>query len=389
MPNFERILDLKKDVREKSLFLFGPRQTGKTYLLRKTFPASPYYNLLLADTFLKLSQRPQAIREELLTLRRKPSGPVIIDEIQKLPILLDEVQDLIESGYRFILTGSSARKLRRGTANLLGGRAWTRHLFPLVSSEIENYDLIRILNIGSIPSIYASSNPEEDLEAYAGTYLKEEIQAEGLTRKIENFSRFLQTASLSNGELVNFANVASDAQVPPRTVTEYFHILQDTLIGSLLEPFTKTKKRKAIATAKFYFFDVGVANFLAGRKGIRPRTELFGNALEHFIFTEIAACLSYRRDKRPLSFWRSASGYEVDFLIGDEMAVEVKGTENVSEKHLTGLKALSEEIPLKRKIVVSMDRAPRRIGTIDILPVGDFLRELWGESSTKTVTGNC
>ena len=377
MANYERILDLKKDIRKKSLFLFGPRQTGKTYLLRRTFPTSPYYNLLLADTFLKLSQRPQAIREELLALPRKPTGPVIIDEIQKLPILLDEVQNLIENGYRFILTGSSARKLRHGTANLLGGRAWTRHLFPLTSPEIKNYDLIRILNIGSIPSIYTSQNPEEDLEAYAGTYLREEIQAEGLTRKIENFSRFLQTASLANGELVNFANVASDAQVPPRTVTEYFYILQDTLIGSLLEPFTKTKKRKAIATAKFYFFDVGVANFLAGRKGIRPRTELFGKALEHFIFTEITAYLSYRNDKRPLSFWRSTSGYEVDFLVGDEIAIEVKGTENVSEKHLSGLKALSEEMPLKRKIVVSMDSAPRRIGTIDVLPVGHFLRELW------------
>lgn len=381
MSEFVRLLDLKKDIQKKSLFLFGPRQTGKTHLLHKTFPDAPFYNLLLADTFFKMSQRPQAIREELLGLRwesaQKKMMPVMIDEIQKLPILLDEVQHLIESGYRFILTGSSARKLRRGTANLLGGRAWTRNLFPLVSHEIGDYDLLRILNFGALPPVYTSENPEEDLEAYVGNYLREEIQAEGLTRKIENFSRFLQTASLYNGELVNFANIASDAQVPPRTVAEYFLILQDTLIGSLLEPFTKTKKRKAISTAKFYFFDVGVSNFLAGRKGVQPKTELFGKALEHFVLTEIRAFLSYHGDKRPLSFWRSTAGHEVDFLIGDKIAIEVKGTENVVEKHFSGLKALSEDLPLKRRIIVSMDRARRLIGKIEVLPIGQFLKELW------------
>ena len=380
MAYYHRLLDLGKEIKNKSLFLFGPRQTGKTSLLKKTFPQSPFYNLLLADVFFRVSQRPQIIREELLALPHDDSHPVIIDEIQKLPVLLDEVHYLIEEkGYRFILTGSSPRKLKRGGGNLLGGRAWTRHLFPLVTHEIPGYDLIRLLNYGAIPSIYESKYPEEDLEAYVGNYLKEEIQAEGLVRKVENFSRFLQIASLSNAELVNFANIASDAAVPARTVAEYFAILEDTLLGYLLEPFAKSKKRKAITTAKFYFFDVGVCNTLAGRKMIKPKTELFGKALEHFIFTELKAYLTYRNDSRSLQFWRSKSGFEVDFLIGDETAIEVKTTEMVTEKHCAGLNALSEEIKLRKRIIVSMDLHPRKIKNVDVIPVNDFLPMLWND----------
>lgn len=378
MSLFHRQMDLREDVAKKSLFLFGPRQTGKTSLLKTLFPKSPFYNLLLSDVFLRLSQRPQVVREEVEALASSDQQPIIIDEIQKLPVLLDEVHHLIEDKkLHFILTGSSARKLKHGSANLLGGRAWTRHLFPLVSAEIPNYDLMRILNFGALPSVYLSENPDEDLAAYVGDYLQEEIKAEGLTRKIENFSRFLQTASLCNAELLNFANVASDAQVLPRTIREYFSILEDTLIGALLEPFTNTKKRKAIATAKFYFFDVGVCNVLAGRQNIRPKTELFGKVFEHFIFTELCAYLSYRKDKRPLTFWRATSKQEVDFLIGDEVAIEVKGTELVTEKHLTGLKALSEEIHFKHQIVVSMDSHPRKIGNIMVMPVRHFLNAMW------------
>ncbi len=381
MKFYDRFLDLKKDSSKKSLFLFGPRQTGKTSLLKKTFPRSPFYNLLLADLFLKVSQRPQIIRDELLAMGKKPPQPIIIDEIQKLPVLLDEAHYLIEEkGYRFILTGSSPRKLKRGGGNLLGGRAWTRQLLPLATPEVPGYDLLRILNYGSIPSIYTSEDPDEDLRAYVGNYLQVEIQAEGLVRRIENFSRFLQTASLVNAELLNFSNVAGDAGVPARTVTEYFTILQDTLIGVLLEPFTKSKKRKAISTSKFYFFDVGVCNCLAGRRGIKPKTELFGKTLEHFVFTELRAFLLYHKDRRPLSFWRSRSGYEVDFLIGDEIAVEVKGTEMVTEKHLSGLKALSEEIKLRKKIVVSLDKNPRKIKDIEVLPIKNFLQKLWSSS---------
>ncbi|MBI4238251.1 MAG: ATP-binding protein [Deltaproteobacteria bacterium] len=380
MAYFTRILDLRQETRTKSLFLFGPRQTGKTSLLRALFPESPLYNLLLADVFLRISQRPQIIREELTAYRHTLRQPIVIDEIQKLPILLDEVQYMIdEYGWRFILTGSSARKLKRGAANLLGGRLRMRHLFPLVSAEIPHYDLLRFLNYGALPPIYTATEPEEDLAAYIGTYLQEEIQAEGAVRKIENFSRFLQVAALTNGTLLNFSSIASDAGVPARTVVEYYSLLQDTLVGALLEPYTRTKRRKAIATAKFYFFDIGVSHHLAGRQHIRPRTELFGNALEHFLFTELRAYLAYRRDRRPLHFWRSASGYEVDFLVGDDVAIEVKGTANIVERHLTGLQALTEEIRMKKKIVVAMVPLPRVIQGIHILPVATFLEQLWSD----------
>jgi predicted AAA+ superfamily ATPase len=375
---YPRYLNLVEQSRSRSVFLFGPRQTGKTFLLRKTFPASPYYNLLHSDQFLRLSARPSILREELLASAPSASTPVIIDEVQKLPILLDEVQDLIEAqGLRFILSGSSARKLVRQGANLLGGRARTRYLFPLTSAEIGDIDLERALNFGTLPAIYQSDEPEEDLLAYCGTYLQEEVQAEDMVRRIENFSRFLRTAALMNAELVSYENAASDAGVPARTVREYFGILQDTLVGFLVNPFSRTSRRKAVSRAKFYFFDVGVGNVLAGRSGIRLGTELFGKCFEHFIATEIRACLHYRADRRELTFWRSTSGFEVDFVIGGETAVEVKGTAAVSEKHVKGLRALNEEIALRNSIVVSMDDRMRKVGDILVLPWQAFLSRLW------------
>jgi predicted AAA+ superfamily ATPase len=284
------------------------------------------------------------------------------------------------SGLNSSSPGAAPGNSKGGGANLLAGRAATCHLFPLVSAEIPGYQLLKILNFGSLPFIYNSESPEDDLLSYVGTYLKEEVQAEGMVRRIENFSKFLQLAALVNGELLNFSNVASDMGMPSKTIKEYFLILEDTLIGHFLQPFTRTQKRKAISTAKFYFFDVGVANTLAGRSRIRPKTELFGKALEHFIFLEIKAFLSYRNDKRQISFWRSKSGYEVDFVLGESTGIEVKGTEMVTEKHLAGLKSLAEEIPLKKKIVVSLDSKPRLLENIRVLPVSVFLKELWGGS---------
>src|SRR3989339_14113 len=378
MPYYQRILNLENDAKKRSLFLFGPRLTGKTALLKKTFPATISFNLLLADVFLKLSQRPQLIRETVSAQGAGRLQPIVIDEIQKMPHLLDEVHNMIEEfGLRFILTGSSPRKLKRGGANLLGGRAWTKHLFPLVTKEILNYDLQRILNIGALPLVYDSDEPRKDLAAYVGNYLQEEIQAEGLARKIENFSRFLQTAALMNTEVINFESVARDAQVPPRTIREYFMILQDTLIGTLVVPYAKTEKRKTISSAKFYFFDVGVSNFLAGRQNIQPKTELFGKVFEHFIFTELRAFLNYTDKDHSLCFWRTKTREEVDFIVGDEMAIEVKGTEFVADKHLKGLLALNEEMKFKHNIVVSLDSEPRKIGNTDILPVRMFLEKLW------------
>ncbi len=299
-----------------------------------------------------------------------------------MPLLLNEVQVMMEraSGQqlRFILTGSSARKLKRGGANLLAGRAWIARLHPLVHPEVGAARLLDRLNAGGLPFILDSALPQEELKTYVGTYLQEEILAEGAVRSIENFSRFLPLAGLANGEQVNFTAIGSDCGVAPRTIREYFHILEDTMIGFLVPPYAKTSKRKPVATSKFYLFDVGVANFLCQRGPVQPGSEGFGRALEHLIFLELRAYLDYARKDAPLCYWRSQSRMEVDFVVG-ETAVEVKSKASVSRRDYKGLLALAEEAPLKRKIVVCMESQPRRTDEgVDVLPVNQFLDELWG-----------
>jgi predicted AAA+ superfamily ATPase len=388
---------LKKNSEKKSIFLFGPRQTGKSFLLRTLFPKSLSFNLLLSHEFLRYSQEPHLIREEILSqIKSKvlPAGPIIIDEIQKIPLLLDEVHFMIEEYHlNFILTGSSARKLKTSGVNLLAGRALVNYLFPLTYPEIghDNFDLLKILNRGTLPAIFNLDEPDahETLMSYVGTYLKEEIIQEALIRKIENFTRFLHSSAHSNGEILNFTKIASDAQVPSRTIIEYYKILEDTLVGHLLPPFKKGKMRKAVSTSKFYFFDLGVTSILCERrlKDIKLKTTQFGVALEHFIFLELKAYLSYNKIYDTLTFWRSLSGYEVDFLIGEHTAIEVKGTHKVQEQDFKGLMILTEELPhaLKRLIIVSCE-AKTRITEInfkdskkeiEIYPVEKFLIELW------------
>lgn len=377
MQNLIRILDLSF-TNKKSCFLFGPRQTGKSTLLKFLFPNAPYFNLLNSDLFLRYSKRPAVFREEILAIKDK-TQPVIIDEIQKIPALLDEVHQLIELGFLFILTGGSARKLKRGGANLLGGRARERHLFPFTSVELGNLDLMRVINYGSLPSIYFSDDPIDDLNSYSGTYLREEIQAEGLIRSLPYFSKFLEVAAVCNTEQVNYSSVASDVGVSAKTIKSYFEILEDTLIGEMLDPYTKTIKRKSVSISKFYFFDVGVANNLAGRFNIETKSELFGKCFEHFIFCEIRSFLSYSNDRRKLSFWRSTSMHEVDFIIGDDVAIEVKATELVTSKHMKGLKALAEEVSFKHLLIVSLDPHERAVSSnITIIPYNIFLKRLWG-----------
>ena len=372
-PYVERALDLAALVQKKSHFLFGPRQTGKSFLIRHALPGVPTYDLLDHATYLALGQRPARLAEELTPKDRV----VVIDEIQRLPHLLNEVHRLIEErGIRFLLTGSSARKLRRGGVNLLGGRARTRHLHPLTARELgDRFDLRRAVERGTLPAIYFSDDPRADLEAYAGAYLQQEIVAEATTRNIPAFSRFLRVAALCNATIVNFTNVASDAQVPRTTVYEYVEILKDTLVLHELPAWRKSLKRKPLASSKFYFFDVGVVATLQGRQ-FRPRTPEFGQGLETYLTHELLACRDYVSGE-PLAYWRSTSGFEVDFILGDHTAVEVKAKESVSAQDVKPLRALAEERKLKRYLCVSLEARPRRVEGITFLPVRDFLNALW------------
>ena len=363
----------------KGLFLFGPRQTGKSYWLSKKFPQSIYYDLLLSDLYFKLSKYPQLLREELLA--KKPiNRPVIIDEIQKIPKLLDEAHYLMERHkIKFILTGSSARRIKKGSANLLGGRALYQQLFPLVSPEIPHFDLYKIMQFGSLPSIYKSKRAKPLLRSYASVYLKEEIQAEALVRNLQAFSLFLELAAKTNTELINYTNIANDVGLSSNTVREYYHLLEDTFIGSLLAPYKKTIKRKSVSMQKFYFFDIGVTNALTGQWNAVEGSAELGKRFEHFIFNEILAYLKYTEDEREICFWRSKNHQEVDFVIGDNLAVEVKAGKEIRARDLKGLKALSEEIPLKYKIIVSLSGKSSRLieKQFLILPYKLFLKKLW------------
>jgi predicted AAA+ superfamily ATPase len=373
-PAVPRLLNLEELLRQKSHFLFGPRQTGKTFLARRMLKNARFYDLLDSSTYLALSQNPGRIAEEVSSLDRI----VVIDAVQRIPGLLNEVHRLIEErGIRFLLTGSSARKLRRGGVNLLGGRARTRHLHPLTYRELKGgFDLNRVIESGLLPSIYFSDNPGADLKAYAGTYLQQEIVAEGAARNIPAFSRFLGVAAFCNATIVNFTNVANDAQVARTTVYEYFGILKDTLLLHELPAWRQSKKRKPIASSKYYFFDVGILATLQGRE-FRPRTPEFGEAFETYLMHELICYRDYVSEE-PLSYWRSTSGFEVDFIIGDHTAIEVKAKQNLSPVDLKSLNALSEEKKLKRYLCVSMEPRRRRIGDVIVLPYKEFLEELWG-----------
>jgi uncharacterized protein len=377
-PTVKRILSLKDLLEKKSHFLFGPRQTGKSFLIRQELSTLQIYDLLDSSVFFDLSQNPGRLGEEL----RPQSRFVVIDEIQRLPELLHEVQRLIESrGIKFLLTGSSARKVRRGCVNLLGGRARTKFLHPLSWCELgEHFDFTRAIRRGLLPSIYFSDDPAADLQAYAGSYLQQEIVAEGTTRNVPAFSRFLKVAALANGTVVNFTNIANDAQVPRTTIYEYFGILKDTLIIHELPAWRESAKRKPLVSSKYYFFDVSVVASLQGRE-FRQGTQEFGEAFETFLMHELMCHRDYAASQ-PLNFWRSASGYEVDFILGDHTEIEAKAKKNVSAADLRSLRALAEEKKLKRYICASLEPRARQTSGVTILPIIEFLQALWsGENN--------
>ncbi len=373
---FDRILTLN-DIKDDTVFLWGARQTGKSTLLKKLFPDAIYYDLLKADEFERFSRRPSLLREELTQI--SSSKIVIIDEVQKIPHLLDEVQWLIvNNNIRFILCGSSARKLKRSGANLLGGRAIRYVLHPLVSAEIPGFDILKAINNGLLPRHYMIENPAKRLQAYVGDYLQQEISAEALVRNLSTFTRFLEIAAISSGEMINYQNVAAECGVSAPTVKEYFSILEDTMIGYIVPAYAKTIKRRIIQAPRFYFFDVGITNYLLKRKNLEQGTLDFGKAFEHLIIQELIAYISYTNNENGLSYWRTSSQFEVDCILGDaKVAIEIKSSSEVHQHHCKGLKAFKEEHPKSRPIVVSFDKTPRLMNGIEIIPAMLFLEKLW------------
>ena len=360
-----------------SVFLFGARQTGKSTYLRTTYPNAMYIDLLNTTLSSRYRQKPELLYDQLARMDKPPL--VIIDEIAEAPQLLNEVHRLIsEFGVRFILCGSSARKLKRKSYNTLGGRAYPYFFYPLVSCEIPDFDIDRAVNNGMLPTHYPSNNPSIRLAAYVDVYLKEEIKAEALVRNLGTFQRFLEVAALSDGEILNYNNVASDCGVSATTVKEYFSILEDSLIGYFIPSYRHEKKRRLVQASRFYYFDVGIANHLLHRKDLQRGTVEYGHAFEHIVIQELKAYIGYTHNEQELSYWRTYSGIEVDAIIGDaKIAIEIKSSEEVLPKHLKGLKAFGEEHPACRLMIVSLDPINRRIGGIEAVYIYDFLRELW------------
>ena len=383
--NINRLAKIKLPIKQ-SAFLWGARKTGKSTFLHEHFPQSVWYDLLKTDEWARLTAQPHLLRNEIMVLSDATlKYPIVIDEIQKVPALLNEVHWLIENKKcHFILCGSSARKLKRGAANLLGGRAWKFNFYPLVYKEIANFDLIRALNHGLLPSHYLSDQPRRMLRAYVTDYLTFEIQAEGLVRNLPGFVRFMEVTGFCNGQLINYANIAKDCAIDAKTVREYFHILEDTLIGYLISPFFKRAKRDVIsATPKFYLFDVGIANYLRKTKIVTLQGTVAGDAFEHFILMELMAFLGLHEIDEPIHYWRSKNGLEVDFVLNEgDCAIEVKITKNPALSDVTGLRAFCDDYKPSHALVVC--NAPRRrlLGTqnsvqIIAIPWEEFLRELW------------
>lgn len=375
----ERLLKVE-DANYNSVFLFGARQTGKTTLLLSLFPDSHFYDLLENDTYERLRRNPSLLRQELQDC---PRGEiVIIDEIQLIPELLNEVHWLItRQDLHFILSGSSARKLKRKGVNSLGGRALRNVLYPLVSAEIPDFDIVKAVNRGMLPTHYLAPNDQllrKRLQAYISVYLKEEIAAEALVRRLPSFTKFMEVAALTNGEMINYRNVAQDCGVDAKTVKEYFNILEQTLIGYQVPAFSRTVKRKINQAPRFYYFDVALPNYLLHRQNLQPGNDEFGHAFEHLLIQEIIAYLGYNNIENALSYWHTYSGYEVDTVLGDaQVAIEFKSSTEVKSRHLRGLKAFKEEHPDARLIIVSLDIQCRFFNNVEVMPATHFLQQLW------------
>lgn len=379
MKNYKRILDLSELTKKKSHFLFGPRGTGKSFLIHESFNSEVLIiNLLKSEDFLDLHLNPEGIRQRI---EPKKNRIVVIDEIQRIPQLLNEIHYLIEKyKIHFLLTGSSVRRLKAPGTNMLGGRARMAQLFPLSFTEISDFNLEKYLRFGGLPAVLNSDEPREDLSAYLVSYLNEEIKMEASVRKIDFFHRFLETAALFSSDLVTYSNIASDVGVSEPTVKSYYQILEDTLIGFQLFPWKKGKSRKSISSSKFYFFDTGVLHTILRSPDILDRnSDMFGKTFEQFIAQEIRAYLSYRRMDISFHFWRSLEKVEVDFIVADQIAIEVKSSRKVKKDHLDGLKKIAAEGSFRLRILVTNDPIERNVDGIQCLHWKSFLARLWGD----------
>ena len=373
---YHRIFDIENRL-DEAMFLFGGRQTGKSTLLKERFPKAVYIDLLKSDLRNRFKQHPEEFRESLL--RYPPETLVIVDEIQKVPDLLDEVHWLmVEKGLWFILSGSSARKIKRSGANNLGGRAIPETLFPLVSAEIPDFDLDRAVQNGMIPRHYMVANARNRMRAYIDLYLKEEIIEEALVQNVDEFIRFMEVAAIMDGEILNYENVASDCEVSANTVKAYYKILVETLLGFEVPAYRKVIKRKLYKSPRFYYFDVGIANHLTKRYHLAPRTPEYGHAFEHLIMQEIRAYLGYTGSEEELTYWHTYENLEVDAVIGDaRVAIEIKSTDHVDHDDKKGVMEFAKEHPETKQILVSRDRVSRRSGDVDLYYVTDFFKALW------------
>ena len=369
----------------ETFFLWGPRQAGKTTLLKAEYGGCRWVDLLKADEFRRYVANPEFLRQEVEAAGTPAGTQIVIDEIQKVPALLDEVHWLMENrGLHFALCGSSARKVRRGASNLLGGRAIRYELHGLTAAEIgPDFDLDRLLNHGYLPRTFEAERPNRLLDAYVADYLKEEIAAEGLVRNLPAFSGFLDAAALSDGELINYSNIGTDCGATGPTAKSYFEILEDTLLGRWLPAYRKRPKRRVTTAPKFYLSDVGVVNRLARRGRLFRGAVEYGRAFENWVFHELSTYLDYGEDGDQLSYWRLSGGTEVDFVVGDmRLAVEAKASGRVVNRHLKGLRSLKQDHPAvpKRILVCLEPRARRTDDGIDILPAATFVERLWGGS---------
>jgi uncharacterized protein len=373
---YERIFDIENQL-DEAMFLFGARQVGKSTLLQARFKDAVYYDLLIPSIRKSFKRNPDLLREALSS---KPEGTlVIVDEIQKVPELLDLVHWLmVNKGLRFILSGSSARKLKKSGANTLGGRAQPRTLFPLVWKEVTDFQIDRAVQNGMIPRHYLVEDATDRLEAYVKVYLDEEIRDEAAVQDVDVFERFMEVAAISDGEMLNYSNIASDCGVSAKTVKSYYQILYDTLLGYEIPAYRKVIKRPVVQAPKFYYFDVGLANYLMGRYSLKRGTDDYGHAFEHFVMQEIIAYRGYFRRREEISYWHTYNDQEVDAVIGDaKVAIEIKSSEQVKTSHKKGLKAFKEEHPECRLILVSHDPITRVSGDVELINISDFLRMLW------------